>query len=175
LHTLDHILHTRTYLVGHRITLADVSLVTILQRLFETVVGAAERSKLPNVVRHYETVVNQKAIKPIVGPTQYVDKPQQYAAPPKEKKESKAPIAAAVAAVKEKVIPKKKELEPEDEDYELIPEEPKAKNPLDLLPKSSLNLEDWKRAYSNLDTRGPNGSLQWFYEKYNTVNEYPPP
>ena len=44
-------------------------------------------------------------------------------------------------------------------------EEPKAKNPLDSLPKSTFNLEDWKRAYSNLDTRGPGGSLEWFYQQ----------
>ncbi|KAG8791290.1 hypothetical protein FRC12_009661 [Ceratobasidium sp. 428] len=43
--------------------------------------------------------------------------------------------------------------------------EPKAKNPLDDLPKSNFNLEDRKRAYSNMDsTRGDAGSLKWFYE-----------
>ena len=56
--------------------------------------------------------------------------------------------------------------EEDEEDEPLVPEEPKAKNPLDSLPKSNLNLEDWKRAYSNLDTRGAGGSLEWFYEKY---------
>ena len=44
-------------------------------------------------------------------------------------------------------------------------EEPKAKNPLDSLPKSTFNLEDWKRAYSNKDTRGADGSIEWFYQK----------
>jgi len=34
------------------------------------------------------------------------------------------------------------------------------------LPKSSFNLEDWKRAYSNMETRGEGGSIQWFYEKF---------
>jgi len=38
------------------------------------------------------------------------------------------------------------------------------KNPLDDLPKSSFNLEDWKRAYSNKDTRGKDGALEWLYE-----------
>ena len=56
--------------------------------------------------------------------------------------------------------------EVEDEEEDDIPkEEPKAKNPLDSLPKSTFNLEDWKRAYSNKDTRGADGSLEWVYKK----------
>ena len=56
--------------------------------------------------------------------------------------------------------------EEDDEDIDLVPKEaPKEKNPLDLLPKSTFNLEDWKRAYSNKDTRGAGGSIEWFYEK----------
>ena len=47
-----------------------------------------------------------------------------------------------------------------------MPAEPKVKNPLDDLPKSAFNLEEWKRQYSNLDTRGAGGSLEWFYEKF---------
>ncbi|NXD32726.1 EF1G factor, partial [Spelaeornis formosus] len=35
---------------------------------------------------------------------------------------------------------------------------------LDDLPKSSFNLEEWKRQYSNLDTR--TGAIPWFYEKF---------
>jgi elongation factor 1-gamma len=58
-----------------------------------------------------------------------------------------------------------KEREAEEEEEPLVPEEPKKRNPLDDLPKSSFNLEDWKRAYSNLDTRGSGGSLEWFYDK----------
>jgi elongation factor 1-gamma len=41
----------------------------------------------------------------------------------------------------------------EEEEEELDPAEPKAKNPLDDLPKSSFNLEEWKHVYSNRDTR----------------------
>lgn len=76
----------------------------------------------------------------------------------------KAPAAAA--APKEKAAPKPKPAADEDEEDEpLTAEEPKAKNPLDSLPKSEFNLEDWKRSYSNLDTRGPSGAIEWFYSK----------
>ena len=41
----------------------------------------------------------------------------------------------------------------EEGDDEVVPDLPKAKNPLDLLPKSSFNLDEWKRFYSNNETR----------------------
>jgi elongation factor 1-gamma len=86
----------------------------------------------------------------------------QYSPPPKEKKE-KAPPAPAQPKAEKK--PKKEEVDDDDDDrpYE---EAPKEKNPLDLLPKSTFNLEDWKRAYSNKETRGAGGSLEWFYQKF---------
>jgi len=162
---INDYLHKTTYLVGHRITVADIILASVLVKIFEGPYGAAERSKVPNVVRYFETIVNQPAAKPIIGEVKYAEKAAQYVPPPKEKKESKP--AHVAAAVKEKVAPKPKPKEPEDDDDDelAVKEEPKPKNPLDLLPKSTLNLEDWKRAYSNLDTRGPGGSLEWFYSK----------
>ena len=56
---------------------------------------------------------------------------------------------------------RKKEEEEDDDDDKPV-EEPKPKNPLDLLPKSTFNLEDWKRFYSNNDTRGAGGAIEWF-------------
>jgi elongation factor 1-gamma len=86
----------------------------------------------------------------------------QYTPPPKEKKE-KAPPAPAQPKAEKKP---KKEVDDDDDDDKPYEEAPKEKNPLDLLPKSTFNLEDWKRAYSNLDTRGAGGSLEWFYQKF---------
>jgi elongation factor 1-gamma len=80
---------------------------------------------------------------------------------PKEKKE-KAPAAPAQPKAEKK--PKKEEV---DDDYDDKPyDEAPKKNSLDLLPKSTLNPEDWKRAYSNKDTRGADGSLEWLYQKF---------
>ncbi|KAF9238664.1 MFS general substrate transporter [Melanogaster broomeanus] len=45
-------------------------------------------------------------------------------------------------------------------------EEPKEKHPLDLLPKSAFELEDWKRAYSNKATRGAGSTPRRFYARY---------
>jgi elongation factor 1-gamma len=106
--------------------------------------------------------VNQPNLTSVFGSTAYVEKALQYTPPPKEKKE-KAPAPPAQPKAEKK--PKKEEVDDDDEDKP-YDEAPKEKNPLDLLPKSTFNLEDWKRAYSNKETRGGGGSLEWFYEKF---------
>ena len=118
--------------------------------------------KLPNILRHFETVVNRPNLASVFGSTAFAEKALQYTPPPKEKKE-KAPAAPAQPKAEKK--PKKEEVDDEDEDkpYE---EAPKEKNPLDLLPKSTFNLEDWKRAYSNKETRGAGGAIEWLYEQF---------
>ena len=135
----------------------------MIQHGLTVTIDAPIRAQIPNVIRHFETVVNQPQLKNIFGQTEYIEKALAYTPPPKEKKEAKPAAAPAPKAEK-----KKKE-EEEEEDDDIPKEEPKAKNPLDSLPKSSFNLEDWKRAYSNKDTRGPNGALEWFYQKYVTL------
>ncbi|KAI0073217.1 elongation factor 1-gamma [Panus rudis PR-1116 ss-1] len=161
LQTVEKHLATRTFLVTERITLADITLASAVQWLVGLTLDAATRPQYPNIIRHFETVVNQPSLKDVFGPTEYAEKAVQYTPPAKEKKEPKPAAAPAPKAEKK---PKKEEVEEEEDD---IPkEEPKPKNPLDLLPKSTFNLEDWKRAYSNKDTRGPGGSIEWFYQNF---------
>lgn len=120
-------------------------------------VDAPRRSKYPNLMRHLDTIANQPKLKSIFGQVKYIEKAIQYTPPAKEKKE-KAP-----APPKAEKKPKQEEVDEEDEPA--FPVEPKVKNPLDDLPKSTFNLEDWKRAYSNKDTRGADGAIEWFYKK----------
>ncbi|KAI0772370.1 hypothetical protein BD413DRAFT_544792 [Trametes elegans] len=148
LKTVESHLSTRTFLVTERITLADITLASVIQRALSITIDAPLRAQLPNLIRHFETVVNQPQLKGIFGETEYIEKALAFTPPPKEKKEPK-PQAAAQPKAK----PAKEEDEEDDE-------------PLDSLPKSSFNLEDWKRAYSNKDTRGPDGALEWFYQNY---------
>lgn len=162
LKTLEQHLSTRTYLVTERITLADITLAIVLQRAVTINLDAALRAELPNTIRHLETIANYPTIKDIIGPLEYIEKALQFVPPPK--KEAKPAAAAPAAPKAEKKKPAKEEADEADDD--LVPkEEPKAKNPLDFLPKSTFNLEDWKRAYSNKDTRGADGALEWFYQK----------
>ena len=82
----------------------------------------------------------------------------------KPKEPKAAQTEAPPKAAKAPKAPKAKEADDEDEDEEEgMAAEPKMKNPLDDLPKSNFNLEEWKRQYSNLDTRKE--ALPWFYEK----------
>lgn len=163
LNTLEAHLSTRTFVVGERITVADLTIASAVFRAVSLTIDAVARSKLVNTIRHLETIANHPQLKGIFGDVVYVEKAVQYVPPKKETKPAPAPAAPKEKKEKEKA---KKEDEEEEDDGNLVPEEPKAKNPLDLLPKSSFNLEDWKRAYSNKDTRGPDGALEWFYAKY---------
>ncbi|KAF7798792.1 hypothetical protein EIP86_010017 [Pleurotus ostreatoroseus] len=159
LHTLEKHLSTRTYLVTERITLADITVASVIQRAGPILMDNELRAKLPSVVRHAETIVNHPAMKDAFGPIQWCEKAIQFVPPKKEEKPKAAPAPKA-----EK---KPKKAEEDDDDDDLVPkEEPKAKNPLDSLPKSTFNLEDWKRAYSNKETRGAGGALEWFYQNF---------
>jgi len=161
--TLNQHLATTTFLVSERITLADITVAAFLKQAFKLSFDEPLRKELTHVVRFYETVANHPKIKDVFGQTEYVAKALQYTPPPKEK----AKVEKKPEEKKVEKKPKKEEVEEEDDDDEkLLHEAPKEKNPLDLLPKSNFNLEDWKRAYSNMDTRGKGGALEWFYEKF---------
>ncbi|CAG7852904.1 Elongation factor 1-gamma Short=EF-1-gamma; AltName: Full=eEF-1B gamma [Serendipita indica DSM 11827] len=165
LKVLDEHLATRTYLVGERITLADLTVGMVMVVAYEQIIDKKTRDQYPNLHRLYETIREHPQLKAIWGPTEYIDAPKQYTPPAKAPKEPKEPKAPKAAAPKAEKAPKK-EAEEEDDDDNGVPPEPKAKHPLDELPKSTFNLEDWKRAYSNMETKGPGGSIEWFNERF---------
>ena len=78
-------------------------------------------------------------------------------------KEPKAPKEKAAPAEPKPKASKSKPKDDDEEEEPLVPAEPKVKNPLDDLPKSAFNLEEWKRQYSNNETRPT--ALNWFYEQ----------
>jgi len=171
---IDEILLHRTYCVGERITLADIFLATALNNVFSGVVDKVARDKLPNLVRFVTTINNHPKLAEIFdnGSPTWTEVQPTYQPPAKEPKASKEPkepkpkaeVAASPKAEKKPKEKKPKEEDPEEEEDDLVPAEPKVKNPLDDLPKSAFNLEEWKRQYSNLDTRKE--ALPWFYEKF---------
>lgn len=157
-------------MVTERITVADILFAAVVQHSLAYTLGKEERAQIPSVLRHFETIYNIPEIKAVLGETEYIEKPATFVPPKKDKpaaeakpKEPKAEKPKAEPKPKAEKKPKEDE---EDDDIDLVPKEaPKEKNPLDLLPKSTFNLEDWKRAYSNMDTRGAGGSIEWFYKK----------
>ena len=67
LNVLEQHLVDKTYLVGHHITLADITVVSTLIYPFKFVADASFRSGFPNVVRWFTTCVNQPQFENVVG------------------------------------------------------------------------------------------------------------
>lgn len=155
IHTLEQHFLIHTFLVGERITLADLYTASLISRGFEFVLDKKFRHEHPNVTRWYETIVNQPIWKAIVEKPVLIDEAIKYTPPKKEAKPKEVP--------KEKAAPKPKPAD-DEEDEEPAPVAPKQKHPLEALPKPSLILDDWKRKYSNEDTREV--ALPWFWERY---------
>ncbi|KAJ8584843.1 glutathione S-transferase, partial [Rhizopogon salebrosus TDB-379] len=114
--SIDTYLSTRTFLIGERITLADIAVASILARAVSVSVDAAVRAKLINIVRFLETIAHQPKLEAIFGPVQYVEKALQWTPPKKEK--APAPPAAPKEK-KEKEKPKKVADDDDDEDDNL--------------------------------------------------------
>jgi elongation factor 1-gamma len=148
----DHF-HVHTFLVGERITLADIFTASLIARGFEYVLDAQWRMNNTNTTRWFETVTAQPIYKAIVESPTMIDECVKYTPPKKEK----APPKPAT------VVEKKPKKEVEDEEDEPKPEV-KQKHPLEALPKPNLILDDWKRKYSNEETREV--ALPWFWENY---------
>jgi len=157
---LNEHLETRTYLVNERITLADIVVSSALLQLFTTVLDPGFRKLFVNVVRWFTTLVNQPHFKAVLGEVVLCVK-MAVAPKPEPKAEAEAVPEKKEAKPKEKR--EKKPKAEDEEDFDDVPNDvPKAPNPLDLLPPTPLNLEEWKRIYSNQDTRTL--ALPWFWD-----------
>merc|ERR1719312_933360 len=132
--TLNQHLLTRTYLVGERISQADISVVCNLKMLYTHVMDSAFRSAYPNVNRWFMTCVNQFEFKNVLGKVTLCEKMAQFdgkkyneiygkekkdagkkdkkAAQPKAKKEQKPKEEKKVEAAQPKA---KKEQKPKEE------------------------------------------------------------
>jgi len=150
---LEKHLTANTFLVGERITLADLFAGCLSSRGFQYVLGRDWRVANPSVTRWYETVINQPEYKAIVESPVFVEEGLKNV-PPKKEDKAKEP--------KKKETPKPKAEQPEEEEEKPAP---KPKHPLEALPKPTMILDDWKRKYSNEDTRSV--ALPWFWENYN--------
>lgn len=137
-------LASHTYLVGEGVTLADIIMVCNLGHGFKSILTKSFTSEFPHVERYLWTLINQPNFKKVWG-----DVKQAESVPPVASKKPAQPKEAAKPKAKEE--PKKevkKEAKPKEVEEEEAPK-PKAKNPLDLLPPSTMVLDDWKRLYSN--------------------------
>ncbi len=157
-HVVEEHFMTHTYLVGERVTLADIFCASIIARGFQYFFDAKWREENPNVTRWYETIYNQPSYTAVAGKLEFIAEAIKNVPPKKEggdkKKEQEKPKAAA----------KPKAAEPDEEEEEAAPA-PKPKHPLEALPRATFVLDDWKRKYSNEETREV--ALPWFWENAN--------
>ena len=84
LETVEKWLATRTFLVGERLSSADITAATVLCGPYSSILGKAERTKYLHTIRYYETVVNHPCIQDTLAGAELAETAQQYVALPKE-------------------------------------------------------------------------------------------
>ncbi|KAK4226263.1 putative cytosolic translation elongation factor 1B subunit gamma [Podospora fimiseda] len=137
-------LANNTYLVGERITLADLFAAGLVSRGFEYFFGTEWQEQNPNVTRWFSTVYNQPIYSAVAPEFSLLAEPKlKNVAPKKEAAPKPKPAPAPAAAAEEPAA-----------------EAPKPKHPLEALPKATFPLDEWKRQYSNTDTPE---ALKWFW------------
>lgn len=149
---LNGFLESRTFLVGERISLADITLVCNMLMLYVQVLEPKFREAYGNVNRWFTTCINQPNFKAVLGDFALCEKMATFdnkryqELHPKEKK-TKEPKA------KQEKQPKQEK--PDDEAAPVASTEVakpgKKKDLFENVPKSDFVLDDWKRFYSNND------------------------
>jgi len=167
---LDAHLLPRTYLVGERLTLADVVVCCTLLSAYQLAMDPEFRRPFGNVTRWFNTIVNQPQVKAVIGQVKLCVKPAEPQPVQGAEKKDKKKDDKKKDTPKKKDAPKKKEAEPKEEldaAEEVAAAEPKSKDPFAGLPKSSWDMEDFKRFYSNNDE---DKSIPYFWEKFDKEN-----
>lgn len=174
LEILNKHLLANTFLVGERITLADVIVFSNLLHLYQYVLEPTVRAPFGNVNRWFTTILNQPQVLAVLSKYQICAKQLQF--DPKKYAEfqtktgGSAPAPKQAAKKEEKKQAPKKEKEPVEEmdAAELaLAAEPKSKDPFDALPKGNFNFDDFKRVYSNEEEAK---SIPYFFEKFDPEN-----
>lgn len=155
-------LATKTFLVGHSVTLADIIMGCNLYHGFSQVMTKSFTSEFPHVERYFWTIVNQPNFHKVMGEVKQVD-----SVPPIQSGKS---LGQPKEPVKNKEVKQAKKEVSQPKVVEAVIEEeapkPKEKNPLDLLPPSKMILDDWKRLYSNTKTNFREVAIKGFWEMY---------
>jgi len=161
-----HLLH-RTYLVGDKITLADITLVSALVYPMKMLLDPAFRKPFGNVERWFCTCVNQAQFKAVVGDVPLCKKTLQAegdnsvpaAAPAKKGGDKKKKGGDSKKAAKKAAAPAPAP----------APKPKKVEHPLAVLNKKSpakVHIDEWKKTYKNCphDGTGYAGACTKFWE-----------
>ncbi|XP_015511533.1 elongation factor 1-gamma [Neodiprion pinetum] len=146
----SHLL-TRTYLVGERLTLADISVATTLLHLYQYILEPSLRKPYQNVNRWFQTVIYQPESINVIGAFKLADKTLEY--DPKKFADVQEKSSAKKEKKEKRKEQKKEPKEPREADVDLADEiaaaEPKSKDPFDTMPKGTFDMDSFKRCYSN--------------------------
>jgi len=184
LKALDDYLLPRTFLVGESVTLADITVFAVLIDLYKNLLDADSKKSFVNVNRWFDTILNQAKVQAAITKFKYTfsycTTPVKFdAAKLKEitggqaggAKEKKADEKKDKKKEEKKPQPKKeKEADPVEEmdaAEAALAAEPKAKDPLDALPKGTFVMDDFKREYSNKDV---DESIPYFWQHFDPAN-----
>ena len=158
---LEKRLHDFTYLVGERISYADLFAVKVVIGAVATVFGKPFLTKYPSIARWVKTVSQNEIFQGQFKDLKFPEQQLAFVPPKKEKKKDATPKAESAA-------PKKKETPAAATSASEEPAAaPKPKHPLEALGKPKNPLDEWKRTYSNEETREV--AIPWFWK-----NQYDP-
>jgi len=163
-------LMTKTFLVGERISQADISVACTMLMLYQHVMDPSFRAPFGNVNRWFFTMINQVQFKNVIGDFKLCSKMAQFdskkyneifgkgkkeAAPKKNEKKTKAggdnKPKIVTAAEREAANPA-----------------PKKADPWADSPEATMDMDKWKRTYSN--EKDPSKMLQYFHENFPADN-----
>ncbi|XP_067006917.2 alanine--tRNA ligase, cytoplasmic [Anabrus simplex] len=155
----------KTYLVGERITLADISMFCSLLPLYQHVLDPNSRKPYSNVNRWFQTILNQPQVSAIIRNFKMCETAAQVrpAKSPQET-DSKKKQQVKTKEVKEKAKKVEDELDLADQ---ALAAEPKQKDPFEKFPKGNFDLDDFKRCYSNEEE---SVSIPYLWQKLDTDN-----
>jgi elongation factor 1-gamma len=162
LHCMDEHLKTRTFLVGERLTLADISMAADLLLAYQHVADETFRKAYPNTNRWFNTVVNQPEFKKATGEVKLCTKEAKFDANLyKKNKEAKQEPKKEQPKKEEKP---KKAADNEEEEDDTMADEPKQNDPFATMPKGTFVMDEFKREYSNKDTKTV--ALPYFWKNF---------
>ena len=154
---LDQQLKGKRYAFGEQLTLADIALFRHLKFFFQLVWPKKFRESIfPNVNDWFLRVLNTPETDKVYGKVLLCNQPlKPFISEKKEEKDIKGGKKPEIKQTKEV-----KETKEEKEE----PKQKKKVNPLDELPKSSLELETFKRAF--LNNKDKEDAMKKFWEVY---------
>lgn len=166
---LNHTLQNRTFLVGERISQADITVFTALHPLFTHVLDETNRKSYPHLVRWYVTIGNQPEVVAVVGNLILCVKEAQFDhkkyASLHEGKNKDHQKSKSEKEQKPKAVQLKPKSAPEADSADEETKATENKNPFANLPDGNFDMDAFKRAYSNEDIEKV--ALPYFWEHFN--------